>query len=172
AETPEDMFAILARTLNANLGPRVFVPAIGVICGHGPFGVPYDDPNRTSELSDVRPWIEERDRCAAERELLAQERDRCAAERELLAQERDRRAEERDRYAGERDRLMQERDRLTGDLDRVIGHRDRALGERDDLREQFEALHSSRSWRWTRSLRTLKGMLFRPERLVKANRPS
>jgi hypothetical protein len=34
--TSDEVFATLGRTFNANLGPRVFVHAYGIICGHGP----------------------------------------------------------------------------------------------------------------------------------------
>jgi hypothetical protein len=36
ANTADEVFATLGRTFNANLGPRVFVHAYGIICGHGP----------------------------------------------------------------------------------------------------------------------------------------
>ena len=34
--TSDEVFTTLGRTFNANLGPRVFVHAYGIICGHGP----------------------------------------------------------------------------------------------------------------------------------------
>jgi hypothetical protein len=54
-ETPEQIFARLARTFNENEGPRTFVHAFGMICGHGPSVIPFDDPKRTCILGETRP---------------------------------------------------------------------------------------------------------------------
>jgi MoaA/NifB/PqqE/SkfB family radical SAM enzyme len=54
-ETPEQIFATLARTFNENVGPRTFVHAFGMICGHGPSAIPYDDPKRSCILGETRP---------------------------------------------------------------------------------------------------------------------
>ena len=56
--TPEQIFATLARTFNENEGPRTFVHALGMICGHGPTAIPYDDPKRTCVLGEIRPLDE------------------------------------------------------------------------------------------------------------------
>jgi hypothetical protein len=95
-DSREEEIATLARTFNANLGPRVFVHAFGMICGHGPFAIAYDDPERTCELGEIRPLAAQRDRAVVERD-------------ELMAA--------RDRSAAERDRCMAERDRLRAELD-------------------------------------------------------
>ena len=58
-ETPEQIFATLARTFNENEGPRVFVHALGMICGHGPSAIPFDDPERTCILGETAPLTEE-----------------------------------------------------------------------------------------------------------------
>jgi hypothetical protein len=58
-ETPEQTFATLARTFNENAGPRVFVHAFGMICGHGPSAIPFDDPKRTSILGEVHSLTDE-----------------------------------------------------------------------------------------------------------------
>ena len=71
-ETPEQVFATLARTFNENTGPRVFVHTFGMICGHGPSAIPFDDPKRTSilgETNEVQSLTEEVD--ALRRELQA-----------------------------------------------------------------------------------------------------
>jgi hypothetical protein len=104
-DTPEQVFAALARTFNENLGPRTFVHAFGMICGHGPFAIAYDDPERTCELGEIRNFIAERDGSTAER-------DRAIAERDRLMTERD-------RLLMERDELMAESDRLRADLTAV-----------------------------------------------------
>ena len=87
--TPEEVLAALARTFNANLGPRTFVHAFGMICGHGPFAIAYDDPERTCELGEVRPLAAARDRSMAERDGYRAERDRLVMERDRLTAERD-----------------------------------------------------------------------------------
>jgi hypothetical protein len=87
--TPEEVFAALARTFNANLGPRTFVHAFGMICGHGPFAIAYDDPERTCELGEIRPLTAERDRAVAERDGYRAERDRLVAECDRLCVELD-----------------------------------------------------------------------------------
>lgn len=89
--TREEEFATLARTFNENLGPRVFVHAFGMICGHGPFAIAFDDPKRTCELGEIRPLAAERDRAIVERDgALAAARDRSAAERDGFMAECDR----------------------------------------------------------------------------------
>jgi hypothetical protein len=60
-ETPEQIFATLARTFNENAGPRTFVHAFGMICGHGPFAIPFDDPKRACILGETRPLKNEVD---------------------------------------------------------------------------------------------------------------
>jgi hypothetical protein len=74
-DTPEEVFATLARTFNENLGPRVFVHAFGMICGHGPFAIAYDDPKRTCELGEIRPLAAARDEAVAARDAAIAERD-------------------------------------------------------------------------------------------------
>jgi hypothetical protein len=80
-DTPEQIFATLTQTFNENLGPRVFVHAFGMICGHGPFAIAYDDPKRTCELGEVRALAAEREEAVAARDGALAERDRAAAER-------------------------------------------------------------------------------------------
>jgi hypothetical protein len=48
--TSAEVYAALGRAFNANVGPRVFVHAFGMICGHGPSVIPLDDPGRGREL--------------------------------------------------------------------------------------------------------------------------
>jgi hypothetical protein len=60
-ETPEQIFAALARTFNENGGPRTFVHAFGMICGHGPSAIPFDDPKRTCILGETGPLQDEID---------------------------------------------------------------------------------------------------------------
>jgi hypothetical protein len=106
-DTREEVLATLARTFNANLGPRVFVHAFGMICGHGPFAIAFDDPGRTSELGEIRDVAAERDRYEAERDRYKVEWDRCKAERA--------------RYEAERDACITERDPLRAELDAIRG---------------------------------------------------
>jgi hypothetical protein len=133
-DTPGEVFAALARTFNENLGPRTFVHAFGMICGHGPFAIAYDDPERTCELGEVRNFIAERDRSTAERDRAMAERDGSMAER--------------DGYKAERDRLLLERDDL--------------MAESDRLRADLAVICGSKSWRLTRPLRLLRGRLAPP----------
>jgi hypothetical protein len=86
----EEVFATLARTFNANLGPRVFVHAFGMICGHGPFAIAFDDPWRTCELGEIRDLVAERDRYKAESDRHKAEWDRYEAERNACIAESDR----------------------------------------------------------------------------------
>jgi FkbM family methyltransferase len=44
-QTPEEILRTAAATFNANQGPRVFVRNFGMICGSGPYTIPYDSPN-------------------------------------------------------------------------------------------------------------------------------
>jgi hypothetical protein len=80
-KSPEEIFAVLARTFNENLSSRVFVHAFGMICGHGPFAIAFDDPKRTCELGEVRPLAAERDQYKVQRDRLLAELDRSLAER-------------------------------------------------------------------------------------------
>jgi hypothetical protein len=96
-KSPEEVFAVLERTVNENVGPRVFVHAFGMICGHGPFAIAFDDPKRTCELGEVRPLAAARDRYRVERERLSVELDRSLAERDRLLAELDRLHAERSR---------------------------------------------------------------------------
>ena len=86
-ETSEEILAVLARTFNENVSSRVFVHAFGMICGHGPFAIAFDDPKRTCELGEVRPLAAERDRLLAELDQLRAERNRCIGESEQLRTE-------------------------------------------------------------------------------------
>jgi hypothetical protein len=65
-ETPEQIFATLARTFNENVGPRTFVHAFGMICGHGPSTIPFDDPKRACILGETRPLKDEVDSLASQ----------------------------------------------------------------------------------------------------------
>jgi hypothetical protein len=83
-KAPDEVFATLAQTFNENLGPRVFVHAFGMICGHGPFAIAYDDPKRTCELGEIRPMAAARDRAAAERDRSLAEAAQLRAELDLM----------------------------------------------------------------------------------------
>jgi hypothetical protein len=50
ADTPLATFQALDRTFNRNAGPRVFVPRLGMIYGHGPFAHAPADPERRVTL--------------------------------------------------------------------------------------------------------------------------
>jgi hypothetical protein len=104
--TPEEIFAVLERTFNENVGARVFVHAFGMICGHGPFAIPFDDPKRACELGEVRP--------------LAAERDRYKIERDRSVVELDRSLGERKRFIAESERLRAELATVKRELDTVL----------------------------------------------------
>ena len=72
AETPEQIFATLAETFNENLGPRTFVHAFGMICGHGPSAIPFDDPQRNCILGETRPLTDEVDALRQELQIIKQ----------------------------------------------------------------------------------------------------
>jgi hypothetical protein len=137
-ETPEEIFGVLERTFNENVGSRVFVPAFGMICGHGPFAIAFDDPKRTCELGEVRPLAAERDRYKVER-------DHCKAER-------DRTLAELDRSIAERERSRAETDNLRTEL--------------ETLKRGFDTLLRSKSWRMTRPLRLLRQKLASSRKLA------
>jgi hypothetical protein len=112
--TPEEIFAVLARTFNENIGPRVFVHAFGMICGHGPFAIAFDDPKRTCELGEVRSLALERDRYKFERDRLSAELDRSRAEYNRLLAELEQSFAEGNRGNGEA-RSVSKNDAATAD---------------------------------------------------------
>ena len=81
-KSTEEIFAVLAQTFNENMGPRVFVHSFGMICGHGPFAIAFDEPKRVCELGEVRPMAAERDRYKGERDRLLSELNQSLAERD------------------------------------------------------------------------------------------
>jgi len=88
-KNPEEIFTVLARTFNENVSSRVFVHAFGMICGHGPFAIAFDDPKRTCELGEVRPLAAERDRLLAERDRSVAESERLRTELATVMRECD-----------------------------------------------------------------------------------
>jgi hypothetical protein len=158
-ETPEEIFAVLERTFNENVGPRVFVHAFGMICGHGPFAIAFDDPKRTCELGELRLEVPERDRYKVERDRYKVERDRSLVER--------------DRSLVELDRSLAERTKLLADLDRSVAEQNRSIVESEQLRtelaavrREFDTIKRSKSWRITRPLRFLRHKLASPRKQV------
>jgi uncharacterized coiled-coil protein SlyX len=148
-KTPKESFAVLERTFNENVGPRVFVHAFGMICGHGPFAIAFDDPKRTCELAEVGELEEVR----------------------LLAGERNLYKVERDRSLVELERSLAKRDQVLADLDRSVAERNRSIVESEQLRtelaavrREFDTIMRSKSWRITRPLRFLRHKLASPRK--------
>ena len=83
---PEQIFPTLARTFNENAGPRAFVHAFGMICGHGPSAIPFDDPKRSCILGETRPLKDEIENLTNRYNTLRDEAENTRRELQIIKQ--------------------------------------------------------------------------------------
>jgi hypothetical protein len=99
------------------------------------------------------------DALIAERDSLAEDHKRLIAERDSLAEDHKRLIAERDSLAEDHKRLIAERDSLAEDHKRLIAERDALARDHKNLGAVRDAMLTSRSWRLTAPLRSLKKMI-------------